>query len=51
VEDKGRDRLEKEDELWRIYLVEHGYGDVAMGDGSAGVRKADVNVDVERMEF
>lgn len=51
VEDKGKDKLEKEDEMWRQYLVEHGYGDVVMGDGTAGERKVDVNEDVEKLEF
>jgi len=51
VEDKGKDRLEKEDELWRLYLVEHGHGDLTMGDGSAGDRKADANEESEELEF
>ena len=34
VEDKGKDKLEKEDEAWRLYLIEHGYADLAMGDGT-----------------
>ncbi|WVW80317.1 hypothetical protein I302_102296 [Kwoniella bestiolae CBS 10118] len=34
VEDKGKDKLEKEDEMWRQYLVENGKGDLIMGDGS-----------------
>ncbi|WVQ86047.1 hypothetical protein IAT38_008215 [Cryptococcus sp. DSM 104549] len=52
VEDKGKDRLEKEDEEWRRYLVEHGYGDLVMGDGSAGeVVLAGKNVEKEALEF
>ena len=37
--------------MWRVYLVEHGYGDVTMGDGSAGDRKADMNMESEALEF
>jgi hypothetical protein len=51
VEDKGQDRLEKEDEAWRQYLVEHGYGDLVMGDGSAGAIHASGNKEVEELEF
>ncbi|ORY28642.1 putative glycerophosphoinositol permease [Naematelia encephala] len=51
VEDKGKDRLEKEDEAWRLYLVEHGYGEIEMGDGSAGARKALSNEEKEELEF
>ncbi|GFZ43229.1 Probable metabolite transport protein GIT1 [Saitozyma sp. JCM 24511] len=51
VEDKGKDRLEKEDEEWRQYLVEHGYGDIVMGDGSAGEVTATGNKEVEELEF
>lgn len=51
VEDKGKDRLEKEDEAWRQYLVEHGYGDIVMGDGTAGVTNASANKEVEELEF
>ena len=45
------DRLEKEDEAWRQYLVEHGYGDIAMGDGSAADRNAAENAEHEKLEF
>ncbi|KAK8865745.1 hypothetical protein IAR55_000892 [Kwoniella newhampshirensis] len=51
VEDKGMDRLEKEDEMWRQYLVEHGKGDVIMGDGSAGERRAEGNVEKGDLSF
>ncbi|ORX33756.1 major facilitator superfamily domain-containing protein [Kockovaella imperatae] len=51
VEDKGKDRLEKEDEAWRQYLVEHGYGDLHMGDGSAADRSAADNREQEKLEF
>ncbi|WOO85442.1 Glycerophosphoinositol permease 1 [Vanrija pseudolonga] len=52
VEDKGKDRLEKEDEAWRQYLVDHGYGHLAMGDGTGGVqRSAEGNVDHEPLEY
>lgn len=51
VEDKGKDRLEKEDEAWRVFLVEHGYGDLEMGDGSAGVTNASGNREIESLEF
>ncbi|KAK4688572.1 hypothetical protein P7C73_g1544, partial [Tremellales sp. Uapishka_1] len=51
VEDKGRDRLEKEDEEWRQYLVEHGYADLQMGDGSAGIISAKENIEKEELEF
>jgi hypothetical protein len=51
VEDKGKDRLEKEDEAWRGYLVEHGYGDLVMGDGSAGTVQAAGNKEVEKLDF
>lgn len=51
VEDKGKDRLEKEDEAWRQYLVDHGYGHLAMGDGTAGIVTACGNEDVEKMEY
>jgi len=51
VEDKGQDRLEKEDEAWRQYLVEQGYGELVMGDGSAGEIQAAGNKEVEELEF
>jgi hypothetical protein len=51
VEDKGKDRLEKEDEAWREYLVAQGYGDLVMGDGSAGEVSATGNKEVEKLEF
>lgn len=51
VQDKGKDRLEKEDEIWRQYLVDQGYGDITMGDGSAGLRDAKVNEETEVLEF
>jgi MFS family permease len=51
VEDKGKDRLEKEDEAWRQYLVDNGYGDVQMGDGSDGIVSASGNQDLEKLEF
>lgn len=51
MEDKGKDRLEKEDEEWRQYLVEHGYGDIVMGDGSAGEVTATGNKEVEQLEY
>ena len=51
VEDKGKDRLEKEDEAWRQYLVEHGYADLTMGDGSAEFRSAAANKEHEVLEF
>lgn len=51
VEDKGKDRLEKEDEAWRQYLVEHGYGDVTMGDGSLAERSATANMVDGKLEF
>ena len=51
VPDKGKDRLEKEDEAWRQYLVEHGYGDIVMGDGSAAVNAASANKDTQKLEF
>ncbi|KAL1411932.1 Plasma membrane permease, mediates uptake of glycerophosphoinositol and glycerophosphocholine [Vanrija albida] len=50
VEDKGKDKLEKEDELWRQYLVDNGYGDIQMGDGSEE-HSAKANADVEKLEF
>jgi MFS family permease len=51
VEDKGKDRLEKEDEAWRQYLVENGYADLDMGDGTAGFRNADANKEDEALSF
>lgn len=51
VEDKGRDRLEKEDEAWRQYLVEHGYSDIQMGDGTNGTKDASANKEKEALEF
>lgn len=51
VEDKGMDRLEKEDENWRQYLVAHGYADIQMGDGSEGVITASGNKDNGTLEF
>ena len=51
VPDKTKDKLEKEDELWRLYLVDHGYGDLIMGDGTAALREAGSNNDVEKLEF
>ena len=51
VVDKGSDKLEKEDEIWRQYLVQHGYGDIVMGDGSDKERKVEGNDDVEKLEF
>jgi len=51
VEDKGKDRLEKEDEAWRQYLVDNGYGHLTMGDGSCGVVDATQNRDAEKLEF
>ncbi|WVR05689.1 hypothetical protein IAU60_002713 [Kwoniella sp. DSM 27419] len=51
VEDKGKDRLEKEDEDWRQYLVQHGHGDLTMGDGSEGDKHADGNVEKGKLSF
>jgi len=51
VPDKTKDKLEKEDEAWRQYLVDNGYGQIEMGDGSAGLRDAEMNVEVEKLEF
>lgn len=51
VEDKGKDRLEKEDEVWRQYLVDNGYADLNMGDGSAGFRNAEVNQEIEQLSW
>lgn len=52
VEDKGKDRLEKEDEMWRQYLVDHGYADLQMGDGSVGnTTNASANRESEALEF
>lgn len=52
VEDKGKDRLEKEDEAWRQYLVDNGYGHLAMGDGTGGIeRSAEGNADREPLEY
>ncbi|WWC60478.1 uncharacterized protein I303_103051 [Kwoniella dejecticola CBS 10117] len=51
VEDKGKDRLEKEDELWRQYLVDHGKGDVVMGDGSSENRAAVGNAEKGELSF
>ncbi len=52
VEDKGKDRLEKEDEMWRQYLVDHGYADLQMGDGSVGnTTNAAANRESEALEF
>ncbi|OCF56584.1 hypothetical protein L486_05435 [Kwoniella mangroviensis CBS 10435] len=50
VEDKGKDRLEKEDELWRQYLVDHGKGDLIMGDGSEE-NKAESNVEKGELTY
>jgi MFS family permease len=51
VEDKGKDKLEKEDEMWRQYLVDNGMPELAMGDGSAGFRDAVANETNEKLEF
>ncbi|KAL7423678.1 Plasma membrane permease, mediates uptake of glycerophosphoinositol and glycerophosphocholine [Cryptotrichosporon argae] len=51
VEDKGADRLEKEDEAWRQYLVDHGYADLVMGDGSEGEVVVAQNVETKSLEF
>ncbi|OCF45243.1 hypothetical protein I317_00765 [Kwoniella heveanensis CBS 569] len=51
VEDKGKDMLEKEDEAWRQYLVEHGKGDVVMGDGSEGEVRAEGNAEKGELSF
>lgn len=51
VEDKGKDKLEKEDEAWRQYLVENGYAALDMGDGTAGFTNADENNEIEALSF
>ncbi|WWC68471.1 uncharacterized protein I206_102399 [Kwoniella pini CBS 10737] len=52
VEDKGKDKLEKEDELWRQYLVENGKGNLIMGDGSFNENKnASGNVEKGELSF
>ncbi|KAK1922674.1 MFS general substrate transporter [Papiliotrema laurentii] len=51
VEDKGADMLEKEDEAWRQYLVDHGYGDIQMGDGTEGEKTAQANEEKGELEY
>jgi hypothetical protein len=43
--------LEKEDEAWRQYLVDHGYGDIQMGDGTEGEKTAQANEEKGELEY